>query len=551
MNKRVLSMLLVVAMALSLSTVTLAASSEESLVTGTSNTKISFTDVPTSYWAYASIQKVVDSGLFKGTSDTTFTPNGNMTRAMFSVVLARLDGTSVDNTVQTKFSDVEVNEWYTGAVAWAVSNGIVEGYTDGSFGPARTITRQEIAVFLQRYLNSYKKYTLKEAPLVTSFTDTESAGAFAKDAIEYCRVYGLISGYQDGGYHPLSTVTRAEVASMLSRVILVVSDQTSGSSSGGGGGGGGGGDTVTPTTNYYFLTLHATRSGTTNQLDLPAGVSSNVISDSTAVFDAIQKLYTGENETAIKNYISTVLDRLKGSSFTVTKQSRNVIVSIDSSGVISATENRNQLDLTDYLTKAQSKYDAEFSNLSSRLKGYGVDISDGQTRNSLEVLYDCGNPSGFVTTSGKNLVLKSADAYYTLFVYAMNQLNVCRTAIKVQSGKDKATVLATCITTARDDLKEAGFTITGLDSTNTINALANVAVLTNPTMSNLYTGLNGNLNVNITYAATTSADAYNLFHRLAVHFGYDPSSYQTAIENELSSRNLLGIYTGVFSIAKK
>lgn len=550
MKKRVLSMLLVVAMALSLSTVTLAASSEESLVTGTSNTKISFTDVPTSYWAYASIQKVVDSGLFKGTSDTTFTPNGNMTRAMFSVVLARLDGTSVDNTVQTKFSDVEVNEWYTGAVAWAVSNGIVEGYTDGSFGPGRAITRQEIAVFLQRYLNSYKKYTLKEAPLVTSFTDAGSAGAFAKDAIEYCRVYGLISGYQDGGYHPLSTVTRAEVASMLSRVILVVSDQTSGSSSGGGGGGGG---TVMPTTNYYSLALHATRSGTTNQLDLPAGVSSNVISDSTTVFDAIQKLYTGENETAIKYYISTVLDRLKGSSFTVTKQSRNVIVSIDSSGVISATEDGNQLDLTDYLTKAQSKYDAEFSNLSSRLEGYGVNISDQQTLAALEDLYDCGNPSRFFTISedDKNLVLKSADAYYTLFVNAMNQLNVCRTAIKVQSGKDKATVLATCITTVRNDLKAAGFTVTGLDGTNTINALANVAVLTNPTMSNLYGGLNGNLNVNITYEATTPADAYNLFHRLAVHFGYDPSSYQTAIENELSSRNLLGTYTGVFSIAKK
>ena len=78
-----------------------------------------FTDVPDSHWAHDAIEYVVDEGLFAGTSETTFNPEGTMTRAMLWVVLARMDD------VNTNASSGEV--WYQPGLDWAVENGISDG----------------------------------------------------------------------------------------------------------------------------------------------------------------------------------------------------------------------------------------------------------------------------------------------------------------------------------------------------------------------------------------------------------------------------------------
>mgnify|MGYP002282503641 CR=1 FL=1 len=89
-----------------------------------------FSDVPATHWAYGAVNYVVGEGLFNGTSDTTFSPDVPMTRAMFYTVLARLDG--VDTTGGAT--------WYEKAMAWAVA----EGITDGT-NPQGTLTREQLA----------------------------------------------------------------------------------------------------------------------------------------------------------------------------------------------------------------------------------------------------------------------------------------------------------------------------------------------------------------------------------------------------------------------
>lgn len=189
-----------------------------------------FTDVSADFWARAKIDEVVKEGWFNGTTSTTFAPNEYMTRGQFVAVLARFDGVKLTDS-NTKFSDVPSTKYYAPAVKWAEANGIVTGYSDGTFRPNAPITRQQIAAFVQRYFQSYKGANLKKAlPERAQFTDYNDAAAYGKNAMDYCRVYGLIYGYSDGTYRPLNNVTRAQVAAILTRIVTVVSG---GGSSGG------------------------------------------------------------------------------------------------------------------------------------------------------------------------------------------------------------------------------------------------------------------------------------------------------------------------------
>ena len=90
------------------------------------NGKLPFTDVRESDWFYEDVAFAYENGLFAGTSDTTFSPNASMTRAMLVTVLYRLEGQPAVNG-RSGFSDVQYNGYYEDAVTWAADNGIVNG----------------------------------------------------------------------------------------------------------------------------------------------------------------------------------------------------------------------------------------------------------------------------------------------------------------------------------------------------------------------------------------------------------------------------------------
>ena len=208
-RKRLLSFLLTGCMVASLTPTAFAASATD------------FTDVAATEWYYSPVDYVVKQGYFAGTSATTFSPAASMTRGMFVTVLARFDGAEVDNTKTTTFADVAAGEWYTGAVAWAVENGLVSGMSESSFAPNQSVTRQQMAAILAKYIAYYKEKngtTLAENGSVKTFTDAAQIDAYAKDAVALCCGYGIISGYPDGSFGPTGTSTRAQVASVIQRL---------------------------------------------------------------------------------------------------------------------------------------------------------------------------------------------------------------------------------------------------------------------------------------------------------------------------------------------
>lgn len=131
MKKRIISLLLVVSMVLSLLPVS-------ALAAGTKDTAADspFTDVKPGDWCYDAVLYAKANGFFSGTSETTFSPNGTMTRGMFVTVLGRMAG--IDPAKyggDTGFTDVPEGMYYAPYVKWAAQYGITGGTGDGRFSP--------------------------------------------------------------------------------------------------------------------------------------------------------------------------------------------------------------------------------------------------------------------------------------------------------------------------------------------------------------------------------------------------------------------------------
>lgn len=152
----------------------------------------------------------VEHGMVSGTSATTFSPNGTMTRGQFVTILARMDGVDT-SAVSTggKFTDVANSAYYAKAVYWAASAGISGGTTASTFSPDMNVTRQQAATFIHRYL-SYKGLTLADVSNPTTFKDAGRIDSYAQKAAEAMRLCGLFSGDNNGNFNPDKDMTRAE-----------------------------------------------------------------------------------------------------------------------------------------------------------------------------------------------------------------------------------------------------------------------------------------------------------------------------------------------------
>lgn len=109
-----------------------------------------FSDVSEDDWFYEAVRYTAAAGFFSGVTETEFAPQREITRAMLVTLLWRMENRPVVNYLMS-FHDVSPDAYYGEAVRWAVSEGIVKGYSDTVFSPDRAVSRQEIAVIFQRY----------------------------------------------------------------------------------------------------------------------------------------------------------------------------------------------------------------------------------------------------------------------------------------------------------------------------------------------------------------------------------------------------------------
>lgn len=168
-------------------------------------------------WSHEGIDYAVAHGLFVGTSDTTFSPTGAMTRAMLVSVLWRMEGEPA-HTDRNPFTDVGT-DWYTDGVLWAAEHDIVAGIGDGRFDPNGDVTREQIAAILCRY-TLWKGRSADARADLSVFPDAGDVSDWAYDSLAWANAEDLISGCMIGSISylkPLDNATRAQVAAILMR----------------------------------------------------------------------------------------------------------------------------------------------------------------------------------------------------------------------------------------------------------------------------------------------------------------------------------------------
>ncbi|MBR2521189.1 MAG: S-layer homology domain-containing protein [Oscillospiraceae bacterium] len=177
----------------------------------------SFPDVKDTDWFKAAVGFVSSHELFQGTTKG-FEPEEPMTRAMLATVICRMENSEARG--ENPFADVPDDEWYTNAVIWASENGIVKGTTKG-FEPDAPVTREQMATMLYRYAKYLGLDVSGSAPL-GGFPDGGEVSDWAREAMQWAVSAGLFRGNTDGTLNPTGNVSRAEVATLLQRMVRLI-----------------------------------------------------------------------------------------------------------------------------------------------------------------------------------------------------------------------------------------------------------------------------------------------------------------------------------------
>ena len=179
------------------------------------------------HWAEENIGWVMEQELFNGVSETEFSPNGSMTRGMFVTVLGRYAGIDPEQYrdwyLPGLYGDVAEDRYYAPYINWATRFGIANGTSEDLFSPDEPVTREQMATLILRFASIYRfdiAQTTEE--IVESFTDFDTVGNFAKDAVGTMRQTGLLNGIrqEDGTFlfSPKTNATRAQCATIFRRI---------------------------------------------------------------------------------------------------------------------------------------------------------------------------------------------------------------------------------------------------------------------------------------------------------------------------------------------
>ena len=176
-----------------------------------------FTDLAAGAWYEDAVAYVYRHDLMSGFSEDTFGPNADLSRAQLCQILYNMEGRPAV-TGSGSFSDLADGAWYTDAVTWAASQGIVDGYGGGLFGPDDNITREQLASILYRYAQARgDDVSVGEDTNILSYSDAADVAGYAVSAMQWACGAGVITGISESALAPRGEATRAQTAAMLMR----------------------------------------------------------------------------------------------------------------------------------------------------------------------------------------------------------------------------------------------------------------------------------------------------------------------------------------------
>lgn len=189
----------------------------------------SFTDIQEDFWAADAIRFMSARGYLQGKQDGSFAPGETIMRKTVAMLLYRLEGEpEVSGTAP--FSDVKQDRYHD-AILWASGAGIVNGYSDGTFRPDATLSRQHFAAMLYRYAQ-LKAYVLDctQGYPIFYYGDYSSVYSWARKACQWTSSTGVIAGRkvpvlapedarEEGWFDPQGATSRAQLAVIMQRFL--------------------------------------------------------------------------------------------------------------------------------------------------------------------------------------------------------------------------------------------------------------------------------------------------------------------------------------------
>ncbi|HAA25175.1 MAG TPA: hypothetical protein DCE11_03510 [Ruminiclostridium sp.] len=176
-----------------------------------------FTDMTNFIWAKDAVEILASKGIIKGTSNTTFSPELDITRADFTILIVRMLGLTGDS--EDNFVDVLPDKYYYSEIARAKEFGLVKGVGNNRFNPESKITRQEAAVMIERALTSLGKLTGSgNERILNPFNDKDDISDYAKFSMAILVENKLLLGTNINNLNPRHNILRAETAVLMHRV---------------------------------------------------------------------------------------------------------------------------------------------------------------------------------------------------------------------------------------------------------------------------------------------------------------------------------------------
>ncbi len=176
-----------------------------------------FSDVKPGYWYYDVVKDVAEKELMTGMNDSYFGATELLARSHVACVLYRMDG-SPQTGYQWLYPDVAEGQFYSEAVTWANQTGVITGYSNGTFGPADQITREQLVTIMYRYAKAEGRENVSEKVSLDGYADGGNVSAFATEAMQWAVATGVIKGEGNSGLlNPQGNVSRAVCAAIISR----------------------------------------------------------------------------------------------------------------------------------------------------------------------------------------------------------------------------------------------------------------------------------------------------------------------------------------------
>lgn len=170
---------------------------------------------------HSGIEFCLDNNIMAGTGADTFSPDDTITRAQFATMFYRLAG-QPETGENSKFTDL-TQDWYKKPVAWAASNGILNGTSNTTFSPNDTVTREQIAAIFYRYAQAKGlDVSIEDSDIssaLESYNDFSDISDYAKIPVAWCFKEGIMFIHSVNGYEyaicPKVSPTRANTATMF------------------------------------------------------------------------------------------------------------------------------------------------------------------------------------------------------------------------------------------------------------------------------------------------------------------------------------------------